>query len=146
MIAGWLAGKLSGILIFCVACTAPFLLIGCIVFAVQLHGISLFGWHIVDGAIHGREIAEQARDDALKDLGIAHGNITNLESGLAQCNASVDKLAANGARMVSVAQQMIDTANGLRGSLAANVAAIRGIKSTDEKCPVADTIIRQAFQ
>lgn len=151
MIASWLAGKLSGIIIFCMACLMPICAIGWAVEGVELHGIHIpFPiWgpiNLVDGAIGARDAAVTARNKALSDLGTARGNESRLSAGLDQCNASVEKLGAAGKLMVSTAQDMIDKAAALQKSNAAGLAAMAAIKSTDEKCPVALSILQAGLQ
>lgn len=149
MIATWLGGKLSGLIIFAVACTAPFLLIFWIWEAVELHGVvlplpsgfPLYGpWEFVHGAIPDRIAAEKARDQALKDLGLAQGNEVMLKKGLAMCRASIDGLAAAGKAREDNAQAKVDALLAQMKHYKDRIAALMQIKPTDEKCPVVDQI------
>lgn len=146
VIAEWLAGKVSGLIIFGLACAAPILLIGCIWLNVELNGIALGSWHIVDGAIHKKELAEKDRDQARSDLATARVNVATLDAGLTRCNASVAALKVAGDQRVKDAQQKVDQANSRRRSVEASIAAIRAVKSTGEKCPAVDEIIMRGFE
>ena len=150
MIATWLAGKLSGLIIFVIACTAPFLLVGFLWEAIALHGIEIpfpiWGpFHLVVGALHARDLAYQARDKALRDLGISQGNVTRLQAGINICNASVDTMKTEGDKRAKAAQDQIDAAVKLAKQLGANLSAVAAIKSSAEACPVADAILHAGF-
>jgi hypothetical protein len=104
MIEGWLAGKLSGLIIFVVACTAPLFAVVAGYEAVHLHGISIpvpiIGRvELVHGAIADRLMAEQARDAALKardlalaNLKVSRANQQKLSAALNTANASIAAL------------------------------------------------------
>lgn len=152
MIEGWLAGKLSGIIIFAVACTAPFLLVFWIWEAVELHGIEiplpLFGHiELVHGAIADKVMAEQARDKAnaardkaLADLVTSQGNEATLKAGLKTCNDSVADLKKKGEAQQAKAQAAVDAALKAQKGMQSRIAALESIKPTDEKCAVVDQI------
>lgn len=158
MIAGWLAGKLSGIIIFCIACLAPITAIGWGYEAVKLHGIGFdgpFGIHVVlahgaildrDNAIKDKMTAEADRDRYKKDLDTAHKSIGNLQGGLTQCNGSVDKLHDTGTAITAAANKLVIQAAKGQDQLKGNLAAIAAIQSTGEKCPAADAILSRGFQ
>ena len=158
MIAGWLAGKLSGIIIFVMACLMPITAIGWGYEAVKLHGIGFtgpFGIHVVlahgaildrDNAIKDKATAETARDAALRDLATAHKSISNLEGGLGQCNDSIAKLAKTGNAIQDAASKLAALAAKGQDQLKGNLAAVQAIQSTAEKCPAADAIVTRGFQ
>lgn len=139
MIEGWLAGKLSGIIIFAVACLSVILLPMVVVQTVRIDGLDLGGWYAVDGY-------KPLYERALTELVTLRGNNHALEHGLETCNASVDALKKAGDTMTANAQALIAAANGLQPPLAAAAAAVRAMKSSNEKCPVADAIISRGFQ
>lgn len=141
-----LTGKISGIIIFCIACLSIILLPIAIVQTVRLNGVTFLGWHIVDGAIAARDIAYQARDKAESDLRTSQGNQTRLEAGLKQCNGSIDNLAKTGVAITAAADKLIAAAAKGQTVIKGNIDAIRAIQSTGEKCPAADAILSRGFQ
>lgn len=139
MIAGWLAGKASGIIIFCVACLSVVLLPMVIVQTVRIDGLDLGGWYAVQGYKPQLERAQT-------DLATLHANNAALDHGLNTCNASVDALKKAGDIFTANAQKLIDAANGMASRANTNAAAVAAIKATDAKCPSADAIIGRGFQ
>ena len=139
MIATWLAGKLSGIIIFCIACLSIILIPAVIVQTVRINGISFFGWYAVDGY---KPMFE--RDE--KDLVTYRNNQAALQNGLNICNTSVDNIAKAGKMMTDIAQELADQAKQSAEQLRGNISALQSIKSSDEKCPVADFIIQRGLQ
>lgn len=139
MIAAWLAGKVSGIIIFCVACLSVVLLPAVIIQTVRINGISVFGWYAVDG-YKPMLAAEKAKATILES------NQITLKSAVTACNSSIDLYAQAGKRMEAAAKQYADAAKALEDQLKTNIAAIRSIKSTDEKCPTADVILRAGLR
>lgn len=74
------------------------------------------------------------------------GELATLQHGLDTCNTSVAGIAVAGKKLTDAAQQLVDQANANRAKATAAIAAIGAIKSSDEKCPVAQSIIERAFQ
>jgi hypothetical protein len=80
------------------------------------------------------------------DLSTAKGNEATLGEAVTTCNASVASIATAGNALTAATQSLIDAAKAGAANNAANIKAMNAIKSSDEKCPVADAIIQQAFQ
>lgn len=139
MISSWLAGKISGIIIFCVACLSVILLPMMVVQTVRIDGLDLGGWYAVKGY-------KPLYEAALVDVTTLRGNNAALDHGLSTCNASVDALKKAGDLFTANAQKLIDAANGLASRANANAAAVHAIKATDAKCPSAGAIIDRGFQ
>lgn len=139
MIAAWLAGKLSSIIIFAIACLSIVLLPVAIIQTVRINGISLLGWYAIDGY---KPLYEKLSTENATLL----ANQSALRDGLHTCNASVDAIKKAGDLLTLAAQRLADQARKGQGQLDANAAAVRAIKSSDEKCPVADAILRRGFQ
>lgn len=153
MIEGWLAGKLSGIIIFCVACMAPIFLVAWIWEAVALHGIEIpfpiFGpFHLVDGAIHARELAEHVRDKALADLKTCHTNTDTLTAALNKSNASIEDLhrQSDMATAAADARLALETAkrNGLQKQLDKIAGAHIDTSSPGAAAISLDSLIRES--
>lgn len=145
MIEEWLANKtiqiVAGVLaLLGVVCTPV-----AIVQTVRLDGVSLFGWHLVDGALSARDAANAARDQAVHDRDVWKGNADRLGSGLDRCNASVDSLAAAGQRMQAAAQALVDQRLKEAKQFADRISAVGNVKSTGENCPVVDQIFSTGF-
>lgn len=139
MIATWLADKVWGIVIFCVACLSVILLPALVVQTVRINGITILGWSITDGY---KPLYE--KDEAA--LVTLRGNNAALSDGIKVCNASVDQLHAAGAKATADAQAAIADREKDAAAYLANIAALKKIKSTNEKCPVGDSILNGAFQ
>lgn len=139
MIAAWLAGKASGIIIFCVACLSVILLPMLVVQTVRIDGLDLGGWYAVKGY-------KPLYEAALVDANTLRSNNAALDHGLNTCNASVDTLKKVGDALAANAQKLIDAANKLASRANSNAAAVAAIKSTDAKCPSASAIIDRGFQ
>lgn len=139
MIAAWLSGKISGLIIFCLACLSVVLLPMLVVQTVRIDGFDLAGWYVVKGF---RPLYLQDEND-LKTL---RTNQDTLKAGIATCNGSVDALKKIGDARVADAQSKIAAAEGRALSLQAIIIKLENIKSTNEVCPVADQILRAGFQ
>lgn len=139
MIAGWLANKALGMLIFCIACLAPFLLVGMIVQTVRIDGLDLGGLYLVQGYKAEAASAEH-------DLDTLRSNQASLRHGLDVCNTSVDSIAKAAGMMTANAKALIDAAAPLRSAAAGAVKVINAIKSTRETCPTADSIFTEGFR
>ena len=139
MIAGWLAGKVSGIIIFCVACLSVVLLPMLIVQTIRIDGLDLAGWYVVKGYKPLYEAVSRNND-------ILKANQVTLQAGLDTCNASVKAAKLAGDKRVSAAQALIAEANKKRDKDDATIAAMRRILSSKEVCAVADTIITTGLQ
>ena len=140
MIATWLTGKVSGLIIFCIACISIILLPIAVIQTVRINGFAPFGWFTVfDGYKPQLELA-------LKENVTLRSNNSALDHGLQTCNASVDGIAKAGKALTDATNALVAQLWAENVQLAANIAAIKGIKSTNEKCPVADSIITRGFQ
>ncbi len=139
MIAAWLAGKASGMIIFCVACLSVILLPMVIVQTVRIDGLDLGGWYAVKGY-------KPLYEGLLIENGTLRNNNDVLDRGLKTCNASVDGIAAAGKALTNATAALIAQARAGSQQLVSNAAAIKAIKSTNEKCPVADAILTRGFQ
>lgn len=146
MISAWLANKAFGIVCFILACMALVTIPVVVVQTVRLDGVTVLGWHIVDGAIQARDAAFKARDNALSDLGTSRANQGRLQAGLDQCNASIDNLAKTGTAITAAANKLVSQAAKSGDALKGNIVAVQAIQATAEKCPAADAIISRGFQ
>lgn len=139
MIAAWLAGKVSGIIIFCLACLGVILIPAMIVQTVRINGVSVFGWY----AIQGYKPLYEADEKALTTL---RGNNAALDHGLTVCNGSIDALKIAGDHLAASTNALIQEMEKNNATLLTNIAALKRIKSSEEKCPVADTILTAGFR
>lgn len=139
MIEGWLAGKLSGLVIFAVACLSVVLIPAVVVQTVRIDGLDIFGWYAVDGY---RPLYLQAKID----LTTLRGNNRTLEAGITTCNASVDALKRAGDARLADAQRQVEEAATHAADLQRDIARLRAVKSSQEVCPNADMILRAGFQ
>lgn len=146
MIAGWLAGKISGLIIFAIACLSIPLAIAAGIQTVRLDGISLFGWHLVDGAIYAEQQAEHARDRALQDLGVCHTNVKTLQASIDLQNGHIkdlgDKTAAAGAKADAALKDAATKSQQLT-QLAQKILAA---KAGADQCKSADALILESVQ
>lgn len=138
MIAGWLAGKVSGIIIFILACLSIPLFIGMTVQAVRIDGLDLGGWYAVKGYK-----ALYAADEA--NLVTLRSNQAVLSDGLKTCNASVDALSTAGKRMSDAADRLVAAAAPLLNQSQRAAAAVAAIKATGATCPSVSAIIATGF-
>lgn len=106
---------------------------------VRINGISVFGMYAVQGY-------KPLLDQADKDLGTYRANQATLQNGLNICNTSVENLGKLGDKVTKLTQQLVDMARQQAEGLRGNIAAIQSIKSSDEKCPVANSILERGFQ
>lgn len=106
---------------------------------VRINGISVFGLYAVKGYKPMWEADE-------KDLVTLRGNQLVLSNGLLTCNASVSALKVAGDQVTAAAQKLVDAANAAQQRLKDNISAMKAIKSSDEKCPVAESILMRGFQ
>lgn len=139
MIATWLAGKVSGIIIFAIACLSIILLPVAIVQTIRINGVSFLGWYAIDGY---KPLYEKFKDEN----GTLRSNNAALDHGLNTCNASVDGIAKAGKALTDATSALVSQLRAENARLASNIAAIKGIKSTNEQCPVADAILTRGFQ
>lgn len=139
MIASWLAGKASGIIIFCIACLSVVLLPMVVVQTVRIDGLDLGGWYAVEGY-------KPLYERSLTELVTLRGNNAALDHGLQTCNASVDALKIAGDLLTRNAQKLIAIAGQMQSRLDGNAAAVHAMKSSDAKCPTVDAIIGRGFQ
>lgn len=162
MIETWLAQKAVRIAILVAALLCPFAILGCSIETLKLHGIAipapsgfpLYGpWELVHGAIADRDAAFRARDAAvvqrdlaLHDRDVARGNQGRLQAGLNVCNASVTGLQKAAQAWQDRASAAVADAEARRRALDRARAAVAGIRSSNEMCPVADQILRAALQ
>lgn len=113
--------------------------VGLAIQTVRINGVSLFGWYAVDGY-------KPLYEAALLDNSTLKTSVSNLDTGLKTCNASVAGMKSASDRLTAQANHLIEIANGIQAKLNGNIAALRAVKSSDEKCPVADMILEKAFQ
>jgi hypothetical protein len=146
MIAGWLAGKVSGLIIFCVACLAIPLAIGLGIQTVRLDGVSLFGWHVIDGALYEKQQAVQARDLALKNYGICQGNEQKLNASIIEQNAKILILGRATANAQAAADEALKAAQTRTTQLQAAEARILAAKPGADQCKSADTLILESVK
>lgn len=162
MIEALLLGKVSRIAVLVAALLCPFAILGCSVETLKLHGIAFpapnfWPFHgsieLVHGAIADRDAAVRARDLAMRDMGlalhdrdVARGNQGRLQAGLDVCNASVTGLQKAAQDWQDRASAAVASAEARRRALDRARAAVAGIRSSNEMCPVADQILRAALQ
>lgn len=139
MIAAWLAGKVSGLIIFCLACLGVLLIPAMIVQTVRINGVSVFGWYAIQGYKPMYEADE-------RDLATLRGNNAALTNGLNTCNGSIDALKLAGEHLAASTNAIIAQMEKNNAALLTNIAALKAIKSSEEKCPVADSILTRGFQ
>lgn len=145
MIATWLAGKLSGIIIFCLACAAIPLAIVAGVQTVRLDGFTLFWWHVVDGAIPARDAALKARDKALMDLGTCHGNVTTLEANIGIQNGKIADMGKQSAADRAASDAAYAALASQRKTNASKIAQILATKPGADQCASADNLILESL-
>lgn len=139
MIATWLAGKVSGIVIFCIACLSIVLVPALAIETVRLNGISILGWYAVDGYKPLYEKLLQQQPTLL-------ANNATLKQEVKTCNAHVDSLAKAGQAQTAATQDAVNKAAAAQSSLVQARAALAKIKASNEQCPVADSMLKGAFQ
>jgi hypothetical protein len=100
----------------------------------------LWGNHRYDAGV-----AAQTATDKV-EISLLAGNVKSLKDGVKTCNDSILDLKKKGDAKTADANKEIAKLEGLSQQLAANVAAMKKIPSTAEKCPVADQIIQRGFQ
>jgi hypothetical protein len=127
------------ILAIAAAVLAVIFLLCATVQTVRINGISVFGLYAVKGYKPMYEADE-------KDLVTLRNNQLVLSNGLLTCNASVDALSAAGKKMSDATQKLVDAAGAVQTQLKGNIVAMKAIKSSNEKCPVAESILLRAFQ
>ncbi len=108
---------------------------------MALLGVGFGSGFYVDDRLNQKEISQLSGD-----LATAKANSATLGKAVDQCNASVDGIAKAGKTLTDAAQHLIDQANADRAKYTAAINAFNAIKSSDEKCPVAQSIIERAFQ
>ncbi len=161
MVQTWLAGKISGIAIFVLACLMPICAVGWAWEGVALHGLSvpapsgfpLYGPYVlVDGAIGARDRAIAARqvalgerDAARKDRDRWKGNAQRLGAGLDRCNDSVTDLAVKGKAREAAAQAKVDGLLAKMQGYRNRIAALDRIQPSNAVCPSVDNIFRTGF-
>lgn len=146
MIATWLTGKLSGIIIFVLACLSIPLGIAAGVQTVRLDGISLFGWHLIDGAIYAEQQAESARDAALKDLGTCQSNERTLQASIAMQNGAIHDLGIKTTEAEAKANAALDDVAAKSKQMAALEQKIMAAKPGADQCKSADALILENLQ
>lgn len=139
MIAGILADKLWGAVIFFVACLAVVLIPAVVVQTVRIDGLDIFGLYAVKG------YRPMYLQDEI-DLGTLRQNNDKLTTGIATCNASVDNIKKEGDARTAAANAKIAAAQAQVQGLQSAIDRIKAIKSSKEICPVAGDIIRSGFQ
>lgn len=132
-------GIADKVLAMIAAALAIILLLCASVQTVRINGISVFGLYAVKGY---KPMWEQDE----KDLSTLRDNQKALSAGLMTCNTSVSAMHDLGVQVSAATQKLVDVANGNAQQLQNNVAAIKAIKSSSEKCPVAESILMRAFQ
>lgn len=80
------------------------------------------------------------------DLATAKGNAATLGNAVQACNTSVAGIKTAGDKLTAAAQALVDELNKERGQYAGAIAKVQAVKSSDEKCPVADAILSAGFQ
>ena len=108
---------------------------------VALLGVGFGGGFYVDNRLTQDKIIQLSGD-----LATAKGNAITLGKGLDACNTSVDGIATAGKALTAAAQLLADQAKAGQQSLATNAKALNAVKSSAEKCPVADAIMEAGFQ
>lgn len=106
---------------------------------VRINGISFFGWYAVSGYKPMWEADE-------RDLVTLRAARVDLVRGLNSCSASISTMKTIGDKVTAAAQKLIDAADANANQLKGNIVAMKAIKSSDEKCPVAESILMRAFQ
>jgi hypothetical protein len=106
---------------------------------VRINGVSFFGWYAIDG-YKPLYLADE------RNMAPLRSSVASLNSGLNQCNASVNALGDATKKLTGAAQGLVDQAANGQKSIADNIAAVSKMKTGDEKCAVADSIIKRAFQ
>lgn len=139
MIAGWLAGKISGIIIFLIACLSIVLLPAVVIQTVRINGISVFGWYAVSGYKPLYEADE-------RDLVTLRGNQRELQRGLDTCNASVTSLKTASDALNKATQALIEQRLKEAEQFQSRINAVQAIKSTGAKCPSVDNVFQTGFK
>jgi hypothetical protein len=139
MITAWLASKLGKIIVLVLAVLGLVMTPAAIIQTVRINGISFFGLYAVDGYKPMYERADRAN-------ATLRGNQDTLKNAVKKCNASVDDIKTESDRLTIEVQHLVALAARLEGQLSGNIAAMKAIKSTTEKCPVADAILTRGFQ
>jgi hypothetical protein len=127
------------ILAIVAAVLAVIFLLCAVVQTVRINGVSVFGLYAINGYKPMWEKDEQ-------DLVTLRDNQKALSAGLLTCSTSVSAMHDIGVKLTDAAQKLVDAANTNAQQLQNNVAAIKAIKSSGEKCPVAESILMRAFQ
>ena len=137
-IAKWAASKIVVIAVIVLALAGVIFTPVAIYQAFEINGYQILWW--------GAPGLKAKLATAQSDLKLSRDNTSMLKGGLDQCNASVLDLKAKGNKATAESQKRIAALEGDNKKLAANIAAMKAIRSTGEKCPVADQIMRRPFQ
>lgn len=138
MIASWLSGKISIVVLFAVACLSVILLPALVVQSVRLNGFSILGWEWSEGY---RPIALRLERENSK---LVANNLV-ISNGLDKCNIGVKGLETARLSFQSEAQKLADEHLHLQKSYAARIAQVSTIKPTGAMCETADAIINVGF-
>ncbi len=144
MIAGWLASKVWGIVIFLIACLSIILLPAVIVQSVRLNGFDLFGWTISEGWEWSEGYRPQALRLARENVKLVANNLV-LSNGLDKCNIGVTSLEKARTAFQVEAQRFVDLSLRLQKEYADRIHAVNTIKPTDQKCVSVDKIFSAGF-
>lgn len=138
MIQGWMASKIWGIVIFCVACLSVVLLPVAIVQSVRLNGFSLLGWEITEGY---KPMAERLG----RENGTLIRNNLVISNGLDKCNLGVTELKTARLAFQNEAQKLVDERLRLQKEFNTRISRVNALRPTDAKCPTIDTIFSTGF-
>jgi len=138
MIASWLASKVWGIVIFCVACLSIVLIPAVVVQSVRLNGFGMLGWEITEGF---RPMAIRLGNENVKLI----ANNLVISNGLDKCNLGVTALEDARKAFQDEAQKLVDERLRLQKEYASRISRVNAIKATDAKCPTVDAIFNAGF-
>lgn len=141
MVAAWATNKVLTIFVCVLALLGLIMTPVAAVQNVRLDGISLFGWHLVDGAVQARDVAYAARDKALSDLGTCNANTKGLRAAINTQNASISALGKETADAKARAAAAILAAKAGRQGAAANQRAIIAATAGADVCKSANDLI-----
>lgn len=117
-----------------------------IVQTVRLDGISLFGWHIVDGALQAATDSQNAAAAAQKSLGTCQANRTTLQASIDQQNTQIQALGQASATAQARAAQALAAAQAKANVANAREAQIMAAKPGADLCRSADALILENVQ
>lgn len=146
MIAAWLTNKALTIVLVICAILGVIMTPVAAIQTVRLDGVSLFGWHLIDGALHGRDVANAARDRALSDLHTCHDNTKGLQASIDAQNAEILKMGADSDAATKRAADALAKAMAGRSAAKDALARIAAAMPGADACKSADALILETVK